>query len=187
MNPFARTVIGYHGCTKAFAERVLSGEIGTHEWKPSKNNFDWLGHGIYFWEHAPARALRWAREKAAGTGEEPAVIGAIIQLGKCFDLTDEQNTHNLALAYDQVRTSYEAEGKPMPRNVGKDDDIKGRYLDCVVINYYLQQMDSVQYQTVRCAFAEGNPAYDGAMIYQQTHVQIAVLDPTCVLGVFRPL
>jgi hypothetical protein len=39
-------VLGYHGCDKKVGERVLAGE----RLKPSENEYDWLGHGIYFWE-----------------------------------------------------------------------------------------------------------------------------------------
>jgi hypothetical protein len=131
--------------------------------------------------------MRWAEEKARGTGEHPAVIGAIIQLGNCFDLTDEHNTKNIGAAYDLIRASYAAAGKPLPVNRGTDADLKGRFLDCLVINYYLKQVAAVQYQTVRGAFREGEPIYDGSMIYQQTHVQVAVVDGACVLGVFRPV
>ena len=38
-------VLGYHGCDAALAEEVLAGrEI----LRPSRNDYDWLGEGIYF-------------------------------------------------------------------------------------------------------------------------------------------
>jgi hypothetical protein len=72
MEPFARIVVGYHGCTEAFAKGLLLGKKPISDWRPSQNEWDWLGHGIYFWEHAPARALRWAREKYRGRRQRPA-------------------------------------------------------------------------------------------------------------------
>ncbi|HZU36517.1 MAG TPA: hypothetical protein VFA18_11440 [Gemmataceae bacterium] len=63
MEPFARIVVGYHGGNEAFARELLLGHKGVNKWLPSANDWDWLGHGIYFWEHAPERALRWARER----------------------------------------------------------------------------------------------------------------------------
>jgi hypothetical protein len=168
------------------ANQLLSGEMSVLDWMPSQNDYDWLGHGIYFWEHGPARAMRWAEEKARATGEEPAVLGAIVQLGNCFDLTDEQNTTNIGAAYDLVKASFDAAGKDLPKNRGNDADLKGRYLDCLVINYYLEKVAAIRYQSVRCAFREGTPAYDGSMIYRQTHIQVAVIDRSCILGVFRP-
>lgn len=63
MERFARVVIGYHGGTKPFARNLLLDETAIEDWRPSENEWDWLGHGIYFWEHSPGRALRWAEEK----------------------------------------------------------------------------------------------------------------------------
>jgi hypothetical protein len=59
-NPIALPsfVLGYHGCDRDIAEEVLSGKFAL---APSKNEYDWLGHGVYFWEHNPRRALEWAK------------------------------------------------------------------------------------------------------------------------------
>ena len=51
-------VLGYHGCDRKVGEAVLAGK---KELKQSKNEHDWLGHGIYFWENNPQRALDWAK------------------------------------------------------------------------------------------------------------------------------
>ena len=78
MDRHARIVFGYHGTHPAFAERLIRGEVSIADWSPSTNEYDWLGHGIYFWEYAPDRAREWA-----GKG---GVVGAIIRLGECLDL-----------------------------------------------------------------------------------------------------
>jgi len=36
------------------ARRVLAGKLPA---KASANPYDWLGNGIYFWEHGPAESL----------------------------------------------------------------------------------------------------------------------------------
>jgi hypothetical protein len=77
MEPFARIVIGYHGCTEAYGRDLLLSIKPRQEWRPSTNDWDWLGHGIYFWEHSPQRAMRWAHEKCARNGEVPAVLGPL--------------------------------------------------------------------------------------------------------------
>src|SRR5690349_7557939 len=48
MDPFARIVVGYHGCTEGFARELLLGTLPIREWRPSANVWDWLGRGIYF-------------------------------------------------------------------------------------------------------------------------------------------
>lgn len=42
-----------------------------------------------------------------------------------------------------------------------------------------------RYQSVRAAFLEGEPLYDGAGFKAKNHIQIAVRDTDCILGYFR--
>jgi len=184
MDRFARIVLGFHGCESDFAADVVTrGAEALSDWAESDKPYDWLGRGIYFWEHSPERALRWARENRSSTA--PAVVGAVIQLGRCFDLTDVRYTEMLAEAYAREKEERDAAGLPMPENKGRDDDLKARYLDCAVLNSCLDFVDP-PFQTVRGAFWEGELAYPGAMIRKESHIQIAVRDRGCVLGVFRP-
>jgi hypothetical protein len=184
---FPRIVVGYHGCLEPVASRLISGELAIAAWPRSENTWDWLGRGIYFWEHAPQRALAWARAKSerAGRRGSEAMVGALIRLGDCFDLTDLQNTATLAAAYDDLRSNFDALGRQLPLNRGSDADLKRRELDCLIINYCLD-LSPVRYDSVRAAFIEGPPVYPGAKLNRETHVQVAVRDPDCILGVFRP-
>jgi hypothetical protein len=186
MEPFARIVVGYHGCTEAFAKDLLLGKKRISDWLPSQNEWDWLGHGIYFWEHAPARALRWAREKYPGRRQRPTILGAYLQLGRCFDLLDEAVTALLAQAHEKVAQTFALEERPLPENRGPEG--KRRELDCLIINSCLRRLHQggAAYDTVRGAFLEGEPAYPGAGFARESHIQIAVRNSACILGVFRP-
>lgn len=189
MDQFARIVLGFHGCKSPqsveFSGQLLDGTAKIADWQPSDNAYDWLGRGIYFWEHGPQRARQWA-------GEKGTVIGAVIQLGRCFDLMDVNNTCLLRDAYDTVVQEYQVQGLELPRNEGRDLNL--RKLDCLVINRLLDTVDSEPdseqrahgYQTVRCAFEEGEETFPGSMLKMESHIQIAVRDPNCILGVFRP-
>jgi hypothetical protein len=47
-NHKSNLIIGFHGCDESVRNRLLS--------KPNKINksekpYDWLGHGVYFWEN----------------------------------------------------------------------------------------------------------------------------------------
>ncbi len=186
MERFARIVVGYHGCTEAYARALLLGETGIPDWKPSTNEWDWLGHGIYFWEHSPERAYRWAQEKFAGTDQQPGVVGAVLQLGRCFDLLDEGITRILADNYSVLAAAYEQQHRVLPVNRGPEG--KRRDLDCLVLNYCLDYLKDrgFEYDSVRGAFLEGEPVFPGAGIRRETHLQIAVRNTDCILGVFRP-
>jgi hypothetical protein len=183
MHRFARIVLGYHGCAAGFAAEMFSGAKTIAEWKPSAKSYDWLGRGIYFWEHSPERAMQWAR---ARHGADAAVIGAVIQLGNCFDLTDVEKTRKLKKTHARIQREALANGEELPTNEGGDRDLKRRALDCRIISNYLDK-DAGDIQTVRCAFWEGPDLYEGAMLREQTHIQIAVRDSSSILGIFHPV
>ncbi len=174
---FARPVYGYHGCTQALADELISGARSVDAWPRSRNEYDWLGHGLYFWEHGPQRAREWS----LANGRDGGVVGAHIQLGRCLDLADTRYTEILVDAFESVRELYEGLGQPLPVNEGKRNN-----LDCLVINYLLEYYRNPQFQTVRCPFLEGRPAFTGSRIRLQSHIQISVIDSECILGVFRP-
>jgi hypothetical protein len=183
---YDRTVIAYHGCDAEVAERLLHGE----PFKMSQNDYDWLGEGIYFWEYGADRALQFAHDqKTRGKVESPAIVGALVQLGRCFDLMDTQFTDELPLAFARYKQFHRRSGKPLPKNRGKTPDKLLRHRDCAVLNFYLRWLPedgANSYDTVRCGFVEGPPAYAGSGIRHRSHVQIAVRNPACVVGVFRP-
>jgi len=35
---------------------------GSSDFKPSENDYDWLGHGMYFWENSQHRAKQFAKD-----------------------------------------------------------------------------------------------------------------------------
>ncbi|MEZ0231122.1 MAG: hypothetical protein ACAI25_21075 [Planctomycetota bacterium] len=188
--------MGYHGCERATARRVLLGE---EELTPSSNDYDWLGHGIYFWEHGLARAHQFAEEKRErGELADPVVIGAYLQLGRCLDLTDVWATRLLGHYFEELRLALAEERKRLPVN-GTSNDVTGdrllRRLDCAVINWCLRSSDAEAralgrphgFDTVRGVFEEGPPAFPGAAIRQKSHVQVSVRNPACILGLFRPV
>lgn len=97
-------VIGFHGCDRKIVDKVVSGRDNL---KASQNAWDWLGHGIYFWEDSRGRALHWAKEEAkerASKIKKPAVLGAVIDLGNCLNLAD---TDALALINSAHQTYQE--------------------------------------------------------------------------------
>jgi hypothetical protein len=181
---YDRTVIAYHGCDVMTAASLLDGE----SFKKSQNDYDWLGEGIYFWEYGADRALKFAQDqKRRGKVATPAIVGALIQLGRCFDLMDTKFTEELPVAFELMRELHIRTGKPLPENGGKTPDKLLRRRDCAVLNLYLTWLArTTRYDTVRCGFVEGPPAYEGSGIRHRSHVQIAVRNPACIVGVFRP-
>ena len=187
--PFDQIVYGYHGCDRSVGEAVLLGKTSL---KNSTNDYDWLGSGIYFWENAPAKAFEWAKlckenpRRTKGKISQPYVIGAIIQLQNCWNLLDKEHHSLLIEAHKKVSAVFENAGKSIPQNTEKN-----RALDCAVINaaHELWQMETGSrepFDSVRAAFIEGEPLYQTAGFYSDTHIQICVRNAGCIKGFFRP-
>jgi hypothetical protein len=162
-----RVVFAYHGTRLDRADTI----VGTGKFIPSTNDYDWLGHGIYFWEHAPLRAWQWAKEKY---GSEGRVIEAKIQLGFCLDLTDIRFTDALKAAHEGISEAYILASKSLPMNKGK-----ARFLDCLVINYLTRYILS-ECDTVRAPFLEGDPIFKGSNLLTQSHLQLVVKNDACI-------
>ena len=93
-------VIGFHGCDASLVNRLVNVETTL---KDSKNQYDWLGDGIYFWDK-------------------------------------ERRKSN----------------------------------------------DLPEYDSVRCAFIEGESLYENAGFHEKNHIQICIRNPNCIKGYFIP-
>lgn len=183
-------VLGYHGCERAVGEAVLNGNSVLNA---SEQKYDWLGPGIYFWEADPVRAHEWAEDKAhRGKLAEPFVVGAIIDLGNCLDLMSRESLNLLALAYESLRETHDADPNlgPLPENRrahDQDRDRLLRFLDCAVIRRLHASIDSTtaRFDSVRGLFTEGAELFPGSGFKQKTHIQIAVRNATSIKGYFR--
>ena len=82
-------IYGFHGCHEKVYEDILFRNMPM---KKSKNDYDWLGHGIYFWENSYERAAEWAYSHHGNKGK---VLGAFIDLGYCLDLAEYNSIHTL--------------------------------------------------------------------------------------------
>lgn len=189
-------VLGYHGCERSKAERALNGEIDP---MLSDTDVDWLGPGVYFWESDPKRAQEWALEKASRKAiVQPAVIGAVIDLRNCLDLMARENLDLLKAAHESYVEMLTASGQPVPGNKhgkrGHPDDKAMRYLDCGVIKHLHSITKSgpagdrkiEPFDTVRGLFTEGDRLYPDSGFYQKTHIQLAVHNTDCIIGLFWP-
>lgn len=195
-------IIGFHGCEASIRDKLL---MNPDELVYSKKPYDWLGHGMYFWENNYTRALIWAEEKGKnGQIKKPAVLGAVIHLGYCCDFLDSKYIQLVKNYFSSLKDLYEIVGDDLPKNknIGGDPhkDMLLRELDCAVIEFMHQSIyeswekeikksgsSSINnFDTTRGAFTEGGPAFDGAGIFEKSHIQVCVRNPNCIKGFFKP-
>jgi len=184
-------IIGFHGCDKSVANDVINGNATLIA---SQNDFDWLGHGVYFWENNPNRALEYAQmlkehpERTRGVVNEPAVVGAIIDLGYCLNLFESKSLIIVKEAYELLCSTTDE--IPQNKPIKKDSDLLLRYLDCAVfeiLHTYNEFQGYRPYDSLRGGFLEGKELYPNAGFKDKNHIQICIRNPNCIKGYFWPL
>lgn len=186
-------VLGFHGLDEDIGKKVLNGELTLRH---SENSYDWLGHGVYFWESSPERAYQFAEQasqRQQSTVKKPFVIGAVIDLGVCLDLLDKKWLDFLREAHDLMVLTLTANGLELlatNSGFGKDDfDFKKRELDCAVIRFAVELAETkmnIKFDSVRAAFWEGEELYPNAGFKTHNHIQLSIINPDCIKGIFLP-
>lgn len=180
---YHRTVVGYHGTQLSVALDIVNRK---RLFRPSQNDDDWLGHGIYFWEYAPQQAYWWAekRKKRQNWDEPIAILGSMIRLGFCFDLLDPYNVKYLKEIYKEYRETEIAAERPIPENVNHY-----KYLDCAAFQYAYAVIESSKRQlsvdSARAVYVptgHGKRVWARSWISNDAHIQICVRNPACILG-----
>lgn len=195
-------IFGFHGCDAKVRDHLLKNPDVI---KISKEPYDWLGHGMYFWENNFDRAMQWAIEKKnRGAIKEPAVIGAILSLGYCCDFLDSHYIGILKKSHGRMANELKERGISLPLNKNvpndKNNDKLLRELDCAVIEFMhdIKAKEAKQdltnhgfvrnlpFDSTRSIFTEGAPVYEGAGIHDKNHIQICIRNMNCIKGFFLP-
>mgnify|MGYP003362323024 CR=1 FL=1 len=186
-------VLGYHGCSEEVGRSLLLQEKSPMK---SETSYDWLGPGFYLWESDPKRAREWAEEKKKRDPNfKPFVVGVVLDLGNCLDLTNRCDLDLLQGAYEGLKETFASKGTPLPENRDASFDSHRdklfRNLDCAVIRYLHASIEESSgqippYDTVRGLFQEGAELYPGSGFRSKTHTQIAVCNLDCIKGFFIP-
>lgn len=185
-------VLAFHGCDQSVVDLVLNGETSLNF---SKNKYDWLGHGIYFWDNSPSRALEYATflcknpDRSKRPIKTPAIIGAVINLGRCLDLLDYENLQSVKLGFDTLESMYRSIDKKLPFNkgIGDSDELLLRELDCAVIETIHKTRNEFmlpEFDSIRGVFWEGETLYPNAGFREKDHIQICIRNPNCIKGYF---
>ena len=201
-NSRSNLIIGFHGCDEKVQKSLLN---QPNKIQGSDKPYDWLGHGMYFWENNFERALQWAKDKERkGKIVKAAVVGAVISLDYCFDLTDTNFINQLTQYFELMKDEYNQINKELPENKNvkqdKNKDLLLRDLDCAVIEFMHQRIteeigkdlkekgfsDYKVFDSIRGLFTEGGAAFPGAGIQKKNHIQICMRNNNCIKGFFLP-
>jgi len=184
-------IFGFHGCDATLVQDVVAAK---KRLQPSVNPYDWLGHGVYFWEHNLRRAWLFAEEKCkrklrvSRKKVSPGVLGATIELGRCLDLMDSEHIEYLKRFHEFLQLLK----IKLPENSLLDSHnvFLKRELDCTVLEFlhhWRYQNGLPAFDSVRCAFQEGAALYPTSGFHEKNHIQICIRNPACIKAYFIPL
>ena len=173
-------LVGYHGTNIESARRILdTGFI------PSRNNYDWLGKGVYFWQDAPYRAWDWAKDYSNKKGGSPAVIRSLVKIRRdefmdLLDYSQDPNWSNhLRRTHQCLQQQTSSVLPPNKRAIGYHA-LDRLVIDTLIVDI-LKPMD-INILAVRACFQEGEEVYPGSAIYNKSHIQVAVRDTNSLVG-----
>lgn len=138
-----------------------------------------------------ATNVLWLGQKSSKI-KTPAVIGAVIDLGYCLNLTDYASSEVLERGYTILATRCRQANQNLPQNKPseKSSDVLLRDLDCAVIQQihdFKKTEEGCTYDSVRGIFMEGGEVYPGSEFREKTHVQLCIVNPNCIKGLFVPV
>jgi hypothetical protein len=172
-------LVGYHGTNIESARQIL--QTG---FTPSRNEYDWLGKGVYFWQDAPYRAWNWAGEYCQNKGGDPAVIRSLVKIRRdeFMDLLDYSQQPNWANRLSRTHQYLQQQTRsvlpPNKRAIGY------HALDRLVVDTLIEnilQPVNIDILAVRACFQEGEEIYPGSAIYNKSHIQVAVRDTSSIV------
>ena len=166
-------VTGFHGTRLNHVESILRGGFIL-----SKNDYDWLGDGVYFFQDGFQLAKHWSEKFY---GDNGVVIGATIELDDCMDLVDSRWADFLKNAHRELFAKLEADDMLPPRQ-----STGAHRLDRAVINYAAASLEKRGHnvRAVRAPFHEGYPLYPNSALFTKSHIQIAVRDISLIKKVW---
>lgn len=186
---YHRTVIGYHGTRKSTALKLVQ---GLEKFQPSRNDDDWLGHGIYFWEYAPKQARLWAEQRRINQNwdDDVAVVASMIRLGNCWDFLEPLHLEELYELYMDFEEKMKAANMSIKSNRNSQ-----KFLDCSVFEYAYKELakgdNSYVVDTCRAVFIPSGTSNTGkrstrlwnrSSLYWNAHIQLCVRNSKCILG-----
>lgn len=193
-------LVAYHGCDITIRDKLVTGRAMIQD---SRNDYDWLGSGSYFFEGDAERARAFAeavsaapeRRLTAAPIATPAVVGAVLCVQRTLDMTTRQGLAEFEDAAALLQVMWDAEGVPeslrsrnVPPDTGEGDVLYRKLDNALIENIHFDRAKDgrASYQMVRGAFRQGGELVPHSGFHKGSHIQLAVRDRSCILGWFLP-
>jgi hypothetical protein len=176
--------LGFHGCDKSLLDAVVN---NLQTLKYSRNKYDWLGSGIYFWENDYDRALDFAKNHPGRKIKSPAVLGAVIDPGFCLNLLNTKDRELVKKSHETIKNRIDNFERTLLSNYRNNNGLHN--LDCLVIenlHNIRHSLNQPPFESIRGAFTEGPELYPGAGFREKGHIQLCIRNPNCIKAFFIP-
>jgi hypothetical protein len=183
-------LLAYHGCDATTRDDLVTRRL--LDLKHSENAYDWLGPGLYFFESDPQRAMNFAVASAAHPERlytkrpiaTPAVVGAIICVTSCLDMTTQVGLDEFADVVEQLQ----AADTPLAQNDAANPLLRKLNNQVFTSLHALRQgLMYEPYQMVRGAFVQGAALGDNNSGFNRdSHIQLAVREAKAIVAWFVP-
>lgn len=176
----AKVIEAFHGTLAETAHKIVSEQ----RMEPSTRDYDWLGHGVYFWCDYDHRAWEWARRAALraeaedGVPRACGVVKAAVRLGTCIDIHSHLFDQLIQDATNALLRQYAARQVEPPQNTERG----AMRLSCATFNFLCKNLD-VTVDTIRCPFHEGNELIPGSKIFDKVHIQLCARTPGSIRAI----
>jgi hypothetical protein len=179
-------VYGYHGTLDIYIPDIFK-----NGFRKSPRSSLWLGHGAYFFQDGPERALNWAKALAVRMRVKPVpvvcearVLKAAIDLSNSidwFDMAHLDQIATLSTLWQQGRQFQQHPFStnfmnPRPEKLGWNFD-DHEFWEFVQLSYTNSKID---FDSIRMPFAEGTPIHRTSWIFDESSAIINIKNRSAI-------
>ncbi|MBU5437774.1 hypothetical protein KQI42_07130 [Tissierella sp. MSJ-40] len=161
MGEHVRKIIGFHGTRREFADSILQSE----RFKISKDDEEWLGPGVYFFENDIKQAYYYCIK--AKKFKSWAILRSDIQANIIMDLTDLETLERFEEVAEAIKNRYYKRSDGKPRKL----------LNSVVLNIIYK---AEEYDLVRAVFPVPSTRCIPRTNIMPMQVQLCVRNLQCI-------
>jgi hypothetical protein len=179
-------IIAHHGTHSCVGAKI---EVDGFVIPTTSRNSLWLGKGVYFFQEAPNRAAKWAKEAALrysnrfGRHSEPMVYESEIDLTDCLDIFDISN-FDLLKKFCITLSGALPEQVSLPSSLSNPRQYKAGYnfADCDVFNRLIDARTiDEHFSSIRVPMPEGAPLHPTSYLLEDSAVVVNVVDVKAIV------